>query len=46
MDEKKITRNIKRIRLEKNVSQEKQAKLNGLTKGYTSRIESETLNDA
>lgn len=46
MDEKQITRNIKRIRLEKNVSQEKLAKLNGLPKGYTSKIESETFNDA
>ena len=39
MDEKQITRNIKRIRLDKNLSQEKLAKLSGLTKGYISKIE-------
>jgi transcriptional regulator with XRE-family HTH domain len=39
MDEKQITRNIKKIRLEKNLSQEKLAKLSGLTKGYISKIE-------
>ena len=45
-DEKQITRNIKRIRLDKNLSQEKLAKLSGLMKGYISKIESETFNDA
>lgn len=39
MDEKQITRNIKKIRLEKNLSQEKLAKLSSLTKGYISKIE-------
>ena len=39
MDERQITRNIKRIRLDKNLSQEKLAKLSGLTKGYISKIE-------
>jgi DNA-binding XRE family transcriptional regulator len=46
MDEKQITRNIERIRLEKNLSQEKLAKLSGLTKGHISKIESETFYDA
>jgi DNA-binding XRE family transcriptional regulator len=46
MDERQITRNIKTIRLDKNLSQEKLAKLSGLTKGYTSKIESEAFNDA
>ena len=39
MDEKQIAKNIKKIRLEKNLSQEKLAKLSGLTKGYISKIE-------
>jgi len=39
MDEKQITRNIKKYRLEKNLSQEKLAKLSDLTKGYISKIE-------
>jgi transcriptional regulator with XRE-family HTH domain len=39
MDERQITKNIKKIRLEKNMSQEKLAELSGLTKGYISKIE-------
>ena len=39
MDEKQITKNIKKIRLEKNLSQEKLSNLSGLTKGYISKIE-------
>ena len=39
MDEKQITKNIKKVRLEKNLSQEKLASLSGLTKGYISKIE-------
>ena len=39
MDEKQITKNIKKIRLKKNLSQEKLASLSGLTKGYISKIE-------
>jgi len=39
MDEKQIAKNIKKIRLESDMSQEKLAKLSGLTKGYISKIE-------
>jgi transcriptional regulator with XRE-family HTH domain len=39
MDEKQIAKNIKKIRLSKNLSQEKLAELSGLTKGYISKIE-------
>ena len=39
MDEKQIARNIKKIRLEKNLPQEKLGELSGLTKGYISKIE-------
>lgn len=39
MDEKQIAKNIKKIRLENNLSQEKLAELSGLTKGYISKIE-------
>ena len=39
MDEKQIAKNIKRIRLEENLSQERLGELSGLTKGYISKIE-------
>ena len=39
MDEKQIAKNIKKIRLDNNFSQEKLAALSGLTKGYISKIE-------
>jgi transcriptional regulator with XRE-family HTH domain len=39
MDEKQIAKNIKKIRLDNNLSQEKLAALSGLTKGYISKIE-------
>lgn len=39
MDEKQIAKNIKKIRLDNNLSQEKLAELSGLTKGYISKIE-------
>ena len=39
MDEKQIAKNIKKIRLENKLSQEKLAELSGLTKGYISKIE-------
>lgn len=39
MNERQIARNIKKIRLEKKMSQEKLAQLSGLTKGYISKIE-------
>ena len=39
MDKKQITKNIKKIRLGKNLSQEKLTNLSGLTKGYISKIE-------
>jgi len=39
MDEKQIAKNIRKIRLDKNMSQEKLAELSGLTKGYISKIE-------
>ena len=39
MDEKQIAKNIKKIRLDSNMSQERLAQLSGLTKGYISKIE-------
>ncbi len=39
MDEKVISQNIKRIRLERQLSVEQLAKMSGLTKGYMSKIE-------
>jgi len=39
MDEKQIAKNIKKIRLENKLSQEKLAEMSGLTKGYISKIE-------
>lgn len=39
MDEKQIAKNIKKIRLESNMSQERLAHLSDLTKGYISKIE-------
>lgn len=39
MDERQIAKNIKKIRLENNMSQERLAELSGLTKGYISKIE-------
>ena len=39
MDEKQIARNIKKIRLESHMSQERLAELSGITKGYISKIE-------
>jgi len=39
MDEKQIAKNIKKIRLDNKLSQEKLAELSGLTKGYISKIE-------
>jgi transcriptional regulator with XRE-family HTH domain len=39
MDEKQIAKNIKKIRLDHDLSQEKLAELSGLTKGYISKIE-------
>ena len=39
MDEKQIAKNIKKMRLDLNMSQEKLAEMSGLTKGYISKIE-------
>ena len=39
MDEKQIAKNIKKIRLESGMSQERLAELSGITKGYISKIE-------
>lgn len=39
MDEKVISQNIRRIRLERQLSVEQLAKMSGLTKGYMSKIE-------
>ena len=39
MDEKQIGRNIQKIRIESNISQERLAEISGLTKGYISKIE-------
>lgn len=39
MDEKIISKNIRRIRLERQLSVEQLAKMSGLTKGYMSKIE-------
>jgi len=39
MDEKQIAKNIKKIRLDSKLSQERLAELSGLTKGYISKIE-------
>jgi transcriptional regulator with XRE-family HTH domain len=39
MDEKLIAKNIKKIRLDNHMSQERLAELSGLTKGYISKIE-------
>ena len=39
MDEKQIAKNMKKIRLESNMTQERIAELSGLTKGYISKIE-------
>ncbi|MCJ7593619.1 MAG: helix-turn-helix domain-containing protein [Desulfobacterales bacterium] len=39
MDEKQIAKNIKKIRLDNKLSQERLAELSGLTKGYISKIE-------
>lgn len=39
MDEKVISENIRRIRLERQLSVEQLAKISGLTKGYISKIE-------
>jgi len=39
MNEKQIAKNIKKIRLDRKMSQEKLADLSGLTKGYISKIE-------
>jgi transcriptional regulator with XRE-family HTH domain len=39
MDEKQIAKNIKKIRLESHMSQERLAELSGITKGYISKIE-------
>ena len=39
MDEKQIAKNIKKIRLESRMSQERLAELSGITKGYISKIE-------
>ena len=39
MDERQIAKNIKRIRLEEILSQERLGELSGLTKGYISKIE-------
>ena len=39
MDEKQIAKNIKKVRLDHNMSQERLADLSGLTKGYISKIE-------
>ena len=39
MDEKQIAKNIKKIRLDLNMSQERLAEMSGLTKGYISKIE-------
>jgi transcriptional regulator with XRE-family HTH domain len=40
MDEKRISENIKNVRVKKKISLEKLSKLSGLTKGYLSKIES------
>ena len=39
MNEKQIAKNIKKIRLDRKMSQERLADLSGLTKGYISKIE-------
>ena len=39
MDERQIAKNIKKIRLDSHLSQERLAELSGLTKGYISKIE-------
>jgi transcriptional regulator with XRE-family HTH domain len=39
MDEKQIAKNIKKIRLDLHMSQERLAEMSGLTKGYISKIE-------
>ena len=39
MDEKQIGKNIQKIRIQSNISQERLAELSGLTKGYISKIE-------
>jgi transcriptional regulator with XRE-family HTH domain len=39
MDEKQIAKNIKKVRLDSKLSQERLAELSGLTKGYISKIE-------
>ena len=39
MDEKQIAKNIKKMRLDSKLSQERLAELSGLTKGYISKIE-------
>lgn len=39
MDERQIAKNIKKIRLDLQMSQEKLAEMSGLTKGYISKIE-------
>ncbi len=39
MNEKQIAKNIKKIRLDRKMSQERLAELSGLTKGYISKIE-------
>jgi transcriptional regulator with XRE-family HTH domain len=39
MNEKQIAKNIKKVRLNRNMSQERLAELSGLTKGYISKIE-------
>lgn len=39
MDEKQIAKNVKKVRLDNNLSQERLAELSGLTKGYISKIE-------
>ena len=39
MNEKQIAKNIKKIRLDSKLSQERLAELSGLTKGYISKIE-------
>ena len=39
MDEKQIGKNIQKIRIESNISQERLAEISGLTKGYISKIE-------
>ena len=39
MDERQIAKNIKKVRLDSGLSQERLAELSGLTKGYISKIE-------